>query len=78
MASVTVKIHQQEKDKLVSIIRTKCKDKTISVTKIASLAGFNPNRTRFIIEELLEEGRIRRVVTKQYNERYVRYKYEVI
>jgi predicted transcriptional regulator of viral defense system len=50
---------------------------TISVSKIAELAKLNPNRTRFIIEDLIEEGRLKRIPTKKFNERYIRYSYEI-
>ena len=77
MASINVRIFPEEKDALVKVIK-KNAGKTISVAALAKEAGFNPNRSRFIIEELLEEGRIKRVPTKSFNERYIRYKYEAI
>lgn len=77
VATVNVKIHQHEKDKMLQIIK-KNKGKTISVAKLAEQAGFNPNRSRFIIEELIDDGKVKKVPTKQFNERYVRYTYEVI
>jgi predicted transcriptional regulator len=76
MAGVNVKIFPEEKDAMVKIIK-KNKGKTISVAKLAEQAGFNPNRSRFIIAELLEEGRVTKVPTKMFNERYIRYSYEV-
>lgn len=77
MASVNVKIFPHEKEKLVAVIN-KHKGKTMSVAALAADAGFNPNRTRFIIEELLQDGRIKRIPTKAFNARYIRYSYEVI
>lgn len=77
MAGVNVKIYPEEKDKLVQVIK-KNKGKTISVAKLAEQAGYNPNRTRFIIAELLEEGRVVKTPTKAFNERYIRYSYEVV
>jgi DNA-binding Lrp family transcriptional regulator len=77
MATISVKIYPEEKDKVVDAIKRQ-RDKTVSVAAIAKAAGFNPNRTRFIIDELLEEGRIKRVPTKVFNPRYIRYSYEVI
>jgi predicted transcriptional regulator len=76
MAGVNVKIFPEEKDTMVKVIK-KNKGKTISVAKLADQAGFNPNRTRFIIAELLEEGRIIKTPTKAFNERYIRYSYDV-
>lgn len=75
MAGVNVKIYPEEKETMVKIIK-KNKGKTISVAKLAEQAGFNPNRSRFIIAELIEEGRVDKIPTKAFNERYIRYTYE--
>ena len=77
MATVTVKIYQSEKDQVVEVLK-KLKDQTVAVSAIAKEAGINPNRCRFVIDELLQEGKITKIATKQFNPRYVRYKYEVV
>lgn len=48
-----------------------------SVAKIAKDAGINPNRARFIMEELIQDGKVVKVLAKKYNERFLRYRYEV-
>lgn len=77
MASVNIQIFPEEKDSIIRVLK-KHKGKTMSVAAIAREAGLNPNRSRFIIEELLEEGRITRTATKQFNARYIRYCYDVV
>lgn len=77
MASVNIKIFPEEKTKVVIAIK-QTKGETTSVAKIAAIAKINPNRTRFIIEELLEEGRIERTPTKFYGSKYVRYSYKAV
>lgn len=77
MATINIKINPDEKDALVEVIR-KVQGETIAVSKLAKLAGFNPNRTRFIVEELLQDGRIDRTITKQFNDQYKRYSYKVV
>lgn len=77
MASINVKIYKEEKDRIVVVIGS-MKGKTVSVAAIATAAGYNPNRTRFIIEELVQEGRIKKVPTKSFNKKYIRYSYEVV
>ena len=52
--------------------------KTIAVKAIAKEAGMNPNRVRYVISDLEEANKIRRVPTKAFNEHYIRYKYEII
>ena len=77
MASINIVIHEHEKQAVLKALKKK-QGETISVSKIGELAKLNPNRTRFIIEDLIEEGRLKRTPTKQFNERYIRYSYEVV
>lgn len=77
MAQISVKIFDEEKDVMLKVIK-KNQGKTLSVAKLAEEVKYNPNRTRFIIDELLQEGKIRRTATKAFNPRYVRYSYEVV
>lgn len=76
MASINIVIHEHEKQAVLKVLKEK-QGVTISVSKIAELAKLNPNRTRFIIEDLIEEGRLKRIPTKKFNERYIRYCYEI-
>jgi len=77
MASINIVIHEHEKQAVLKALKEK-QGITISVSKIAELAKLNPNRTRFIIEDLIEEGRLKRITTKKFNDRYIRYSYEVL
>jgi predicted transcriptional regulator of viral defense system len=77
MASINIMIHEHEKQAVLKVLRKK-QGITISVSKIGELAKINPNRTRFIIEDLIEEGRLKRIPTKKFNDKYIRYSYEVL
>jgi hypothetical protein len=77
MAQITVQIHEPEKLAMIKVIK-KNKGKTISVAKLADQAEQNPNRARFVIDELIAEGRISKVPTRQFNDKYVRYTYIVL
>lgn len=77
MATINVKIEPEEKKAMLKAIKAS-KGLTISVAKLAKVAGQNPNRARFVVDELLEEGKIKRVTTKSFNERYIRYSYEIV
>jgi hypothetical protein len=76
MASIEIKITEEEKLLVIKAIK-KLAGSTISVAKIASEAHLNPNRTRFIVEDLIEEERIERHVVKAYNDKYIRYTYVI-
>lgn len=77
MANINIKIHEHEKQAILKVLKKK-QGVTISVSKIGELAKINPNRARFIIEDLIEEGRLKRIPTKKFNEKYIRYSYEVL
>jgi len=77
MASINIVIHEHEKQAVLKVLSKK-QGVTISVAKIGELAKINPNRTRFIIEDLIEEGRLKRIPTKKFNDKYIRYSYEVL
>lgn len=77
MPSINVKIFDEEKDVLEQIVK-KNNGQTITLKELAKQAEQNPNRCRFIMEALIEEERVRKVPTKKYNAKFVRYKYEVI
>lgn len=69
-----LQIRQEEFDKIVALVK-QYKGVQLSVAKYAALAGYNSNRTRFIFDELLEQGKIIKVEKKRYNSRYIRYCY---
>lgn len=77
MATLSIKIEKHEKDKMIIAI-AKVKGKVVSVATISKLASINPNRGRFIMEEMIEEGSIQKVVAKKFNDRYIRYRYEIV
>lgn len=77
MAKIEIKTTKEEQQQVLQAIK-QCEGKTISVASIAKLAKLNPNRVRFIIMDLIENNKIKRIPTKAFNKRYIRYKYEVI
>ena len=72
-----VVIYEEEKQKIINVVR-KNENKQLSVAKLAGQAGINPNRARFIFDELVEEGRVEKVIVKKYNDKYIRYNYKVV
>lgn len=74
MANILINIKEYEKINVLNAVRI-LKDNATSVDKIASKTDVSPNRVRFIIEDLLDEGRLVRTVTKALNPRYIRYQY---
>ena len=77
MALITITTTPEEHDKVLKALK-ELVGKTVAVTNIAQHAGMNPNRVRYVITDLEDAGKIRRVPTKAFNKHYVRYKYEII
>lgn len=76
MANIPLNIKEYEKINVLNAVRL-LKDKATSVDKIASMTDISSNRVRFVIEDLLDEGRLFREVVKNYGPRYIRYKYSI-
>ena len=50
----------------------------VAVSDIAKKAGLNQNRVRYVITDLEEAGKIKRIPTKAFNKHYIRYSYKVL
>lgn len=77
MAQIEIRTTKEEQQQVLQAIK-QCEGKTVSVAAIARLAKLNPNRVRFIIMDLIESNKVKRVPTKAFNKHYIRYKYEII
>ena len=77
MAQINIVTSPEEQEKVLAAIATLV-GSTVSVAEIASKAGLNQNRVRYVITDLEEAGKIKRIPTKAFNRHYIRYKYEVV
>lgn len=77
MAQITIVTTPSEQEAVLKAV-SKLSGKTIAVSAIATEAGLNQNRVRYVITDLEAAGKIRRVPTKAFNEHYIRYMYEVL
>lgn len=77
MAQINITTTESEQSCVLEAIR-KLSGRTVAVSAIAKEAGMNQNRVRYIISDLEEAGKIKRIPTKAFNEHYVRYMYEVL
>lgn len=77
MAQISIITTAEEQDKVLVAIK-KLERQTVAVSAIAKTAGMNQNRVRYVIADLLEANKIRRIPTKAFNKNYIRYKYEVV
>ena len=77
MAQITVVTTQEEQDKVLEAIK-ELDGKTAPVSTIARMAGLRDSRARYAIQDLVDNGRIKKVPTKAFNKHYVRYAYRVL
>ena len=77
MAQINITTTIEEQDIVLEAIK-KLQGQTVAVSTIASMAGMNQSRVRYVITDLEEAGKIKRVPTKAFNEHYIRYRYEVL
>lgn len=76
MASIVITTTLEEQDKVLKALK-ELQGQTVAVSQIARTAGMNQNRVRYVIADLLEADKIKRIPTKAFNTHYIRYKYEV-
>lgn len=77
MAQINIATTEEEQNCVLDAIK-KLSGKTVAVSAIAKEAGMNQNRVRYVVSDLEEAGKIKRVPTKAFNEHYIRYRYEVL
>lgn len=77
MAQINITTTESEQNCVLEAIR-KLSGKTVAVSTIAKEAGMNQNRVRYVVSDLEEAGKIKRIPTKAFNEHYIRYRYEVL
>ena len=77
MAQINITTTIEEQDRVLEAIK-RLQGQTVAVSAIASMAGMNQSRVRYVITDLEEAGKIKRVPTKAFNEHYIRYRYEVL
>jgi len=77
MAQISIVTTKEEQDIVLEALKPLSK-KTVAVSVIAKAAGINQNRVRYILSDLVEAGKVKRIPTKVFNDRYRRYAYEVL
>lgn len=77
MAQINIVTTQEEQQTVLEAISTLV-GKTVAVSDIARKAGLNQSRVRYVIIDLEEAGKIKRIPTKAFNKHYIRYSYEVL
>lgn len=77
MAQINIVTTPEEQAIVLKAIAT-LSGKTVAVSDIAKKAGLNQNRVRYVITDLEEAGKIKRIPTKAFNKHYIRYSYEVL
>ena len=76
MPTITINTDPEEREAVLDVIK-KLQGETVPVSKIAQLAGLTHGRARYAIDDLIVEGAITRIATRQFNKHYVRYSYQV-
>lgn len=77
MAQFTVNTTAEEQDKVLSALR-ELNGATTPVSAIANITGLRQSRVRYVLQDLVDAGRIEKVPTKAFNKHYVRYCYKVL
>lgn len=74
----TKDIYTDDEKKLMLQAIRKLKGASASVAKMANSVGLNPNRARFVLDVLIESGKVEKIPVKAFNKHYIRYTYKEV
>ena len=77
MAIIKIETTIEEQQQVIEALK-QCEDKVVPVSEIALKAGLSQSRTRYVLVDLIESGKIERIAAKAFNKHYTRYKYRVL
>lgn len=77
MAHFVVETTAEEQKTVMEVLK-EVQGQTIPVSKIASMAKLSTSRTRYVLIDLIDAGKVERVATKAFNKHYVRYSYKIL
>lgn len=77
MAKFEIITTPEEQDAILAVLKV-LQGETIAVSAIAKKAKMKQSRARYVLTDLEDSGKIRRVPTKAINKHYVRYSYEIL
>lgn len=76
MAAIIIKTTYEEQKKILKAVEM-FEGKVVSVADLASWAGVNQSRARYVLMDLVDQGIVERIPTKAFNKNYIRYSYKV-
>ena len=77
MAHFVVETTAEEQKTVMDVLK-EVQGQTIPVSKSASMAKLSTSRTRYVLIDLIDAGKVERVATKAFNKHYVRYSYKIL
>ena len=77
MAQFSVDTTPEEQEIILEVLRH-FEGQTVPVSAIAEKAGMRPSRARYALIDLIEAGKVERIVSKAFNKRYIRYSYKIL
>ena len=77
MAQITLETTIEEQNVVLKAL-VELNGAVAPVATIASMTGLRPSRTRYVLMDLIDQGKVERVPHKAFNKHYVRYSYLVL
>ena len=77
MAQITIETSKEEQEAVLKVLK-ELNGAVTPVSTIASMAGMRQARTRYVLIDLVDQGRVERIASKAFNKYYVRYSYNVL
>lgn len=77
MAKFIIETTSEEQSKVLNMLKL-YEGEELSARTIADAICMSKSRVRYILQDLVDAGKIERVATKAYNNHYIRYSYRII
>jgi Fic family protein len=77
MAKIIIETTPEEQAKVLKVLES-LKGEVTPVSAIACMAGLSQSRTRYVLVDLVDSGKVEKVAHKAFNKYYVRYSYNVL
>lgn len=77
MAKIIIETTPEEQAKVLKVLES-LKGEVTPVSTIATMSGLSQSRARYVLVDLVDNGKIEKVAHKAFNKHYVRYSYNVL
>lgn len=77
MANIVINTTPEEQEAVLDALR-KLQGVVVPLSRVVGITGLTYSKVRYVVMDLEDAGKIKRIKAKEFNKHYVRYMYEVL